>query len=138
MLAHSRKVYDDANDTKLIGFYSTRENALNVIERYKSIIGFRDHPDDFFMEEWKANIDDYNEVCGEFGNTVFYLSHEYYDGVEYDYITNLGVYSTPEKAKEAIEKYKKQQQFAMHPLSFNIDEYELDKDNWIEGFNTFE
>lgn len=137
MLIHSRKVDSKANSTILIGFYSSYENALKVIERYKIIIGFRDYPDDFKIEEWEADIDDYNDVCGEFIDAVFYLSHEYYDGVEYDYITNLGVYSTADKAKEAMEKYKQDKQFAEYPLGFCIAQYEFNTDHWVEGFDIY-
>lgn len=137
MLTHSRSVEEDVHDTKLIGFYSSRQNAEKVIKRYKSITGFCDYPEDFVIEEWEANVDDFNDICGDFKYTVFYLAHEYYDGVEYDYVTDIGVYSTLKKAERAMSKYRKLPQFKEYTDGFSIDEYEIDKDHWTEGFDTY-
>jgi len=65
--------------------------------------------------------------------SVFYLAHEWYDG-EYDYITDIAVYSTLEKAEKALKRLKRHKKFKDHPEGFGIDEYEIDKDHWTEGF----
>ena len=90
------------------------------------------------IEECIADVDEFNEVPGEFGDFVFYLAHEYYDGVEFDYITDLGVYSTEKKAKEARKKFKTQTNFVEHPEGFSIDSYPVDKAmNWTQGFCSY-
>ncbi|NLD49904.1 MAG: hypothetical protein GX660_22405 [Clostridiaceae bacterium] len=61
-LEHKRKVETNDVDrfsTKLIGFYSSRAKALSVIERYKSIEGFKDYPDDFIIEKCEVDFDDF-------------------------------------------------------------------------------
>ena len=65
--------------------------------------------------------------------SVYYLQHEWFDG-EYDYPTDIAVYSTLEKAETALKKFKKHPYFASHPEGFTISEYEINEDNWTEGF----
>jgi len=48
----------------------------------------------------------------------------------------IGVYSSKEKAEEAIARLSKQPGFKDLPDHFNIDEYKIDQDNWYEGFVT--
>ena len=47
MVEHSRKVEEDVYDSKLLGFFSTKEKAEQAILEYKTVIGFRDYPDGF-------------------------------------------------------------------------------------------
>ena len=136
-LMHSRQVAEDATDGKLIGFFSSVAEAKAVQAQYVKLEGFMDYPNDFVIEEWVADVDEFNEIPGTFSDSVFSLAHEYYDGVEFDYITWLGVYSTEKKAKEAREKFKEQSEFIEHPEGFSIDEYPVDNDKvmgWYQGF----
>lgn len=64
------------------------------------------------------------------------MSHEWYDG-EFDYVNHLGYYSSMEKAEEAKEKYKMQEEFKDDLNGFGIDEYEIDVQEWLEGFFTW-
>ena len=50
------------------------------------------------------NADDYNDSVGEFDVSVFYLSHEYYNG-KYDIISDLGYYSTRKSAEDSLSRY---------------------------------
>jgi len=64
---------------------------------------------------------------------VFLLQHSYeVNGVENSKI--IGVYSSREIAESIIIKYKKLPGFRNYPNEFFIDGYELDEDNWEEGF----
>ncbi|MDQ1236450.1 hypothetical protein QE450_003948 [Paenibacillus sp. SORGH_AS306] len=64
---------------------------------------------------------------------VFLLQHSYeVNGVEHSKI--IGIYSSREIAEFTIIKYKKLPGFKDYPYEFFIDEYELDEDNWEEGF----
>jgi hypothetical protein len=67
--------------------------------------------------------------------SVFLLEH-FYEDEEYDIVTTIGVYSSNYKAQQAIEKLKKLNKFKDHPDDFIIEEYEIDKDEWTEGFFT--
>lgn len=48
----------------------------------------------------------------------------------------IGVYSNPEKAKAAKARLADIEGYRDWPDGFLIDEYELDKDHWTEGFVT--
>jgi hypothetical protein len=70
--------------------------------------------------------------------TVFLLEHTFEDGDDkiksWDTKT-LGIYSTREKAELAIQFFKTLPGFKDYPDDcFCIDEYELDKNEWGEGF----
>jgi len=60
--------------------------------------------------------------------------HEHSDGNED--VKVIGIYKTEGSAELAIERLKLQSGFAQCPDGFYIDGYELDKDNWQEGFVT--
>ena len=66
--------------------------------------------------------------------TVFVLQHSY----ERDFCDEtkfIGVYATNELAQAALERLKIQPGFRDRQENFCIDEYELDKDHWTEGFS---
>ena len=46
----------------------------------------------------------------------------------------IGVYSSKEAARGAIERVKGRKGFVDFPEGFQICPYELDKDHWTEGF----
>jgi hypothetical protein len=50
----------------------------------------------------------------------------------------IGVYSTPQAASEAIKRLRGRPGFVDHPGGFQTDEYEIDEDNWTEGFASAE
>jgi len=60
---HKRKIASEnmepVNSTKIIGFYSSKAKAASVIERYKSIEGFKDYPNDFVIEKCEIDSDDF-------------------------------------------------------------------------------
>jgi hypothetical protein len=66
--------------------------------------------------------------------SVFLLwhSHEYPDGSDSDKL--IGVYETREAAEAAIERVGSQPGFAENRADFLIDEYELGRDHWVEGY----
>ena len=67
--------------------------------------------------------------------TVFILQHSYeLDG--HDETKLIGAYSTKEQAELAITRLKDKNGFKYRPDAFEISEYELDQDNWTEGFST--
>ena len=60
--------------------------------------------------------------------------HEFKDGTED--VKFIGVYSSQENAQAAITRLSKAPGFSEAPGGFHIDEYALDKDQWIEGYST--
>ncbi|HEX3067012.1 MAG TPA: hypothetical protein VHX14_00440 [Thermoanaerobaculia bacterium] len=71
-------------------------------------------------------------------NQVFVVqhSHEFPDGSES--VKLIGVYSSRPAAEEAVRRLASQPGFSKLPDGFTIDIYELDQDNWVEGFITDE
>lgn len=69
---------------------------------------------------------------------VYVLQHSYLlDAQEEVYETKLiGVYSTQEKAEAAVVRLRRLEGFCDHPEDFYIDGYDVDEDNWTEGFFT--
>ena len=69
--------------------------------------------------------------------SVFILQHTYELSETGEKETKfIGVYSSREKAQEAIRRLSLQPGFQDFPEHFYIDEYEIDRDNWCEGFVT--
>ena len=48
----------------------------------------------------------------------------------------IGVYSSRENAQAAIGRLSQAPGFSDALAGFHIDEYELDKDQWVEGYST--
>ena len=51
----------DGEDTKLIGVYSTRQQADDAIDRLSTQPGFRDHTDGFHVDRYTLNEDHWTE-----------------------------------------------------------------------------
>lgn len=68
--------------------------------------------------------------------TVFVVQHVHQLAGDNEDVKFIGVYATEEKARAAIARLTTQPGFSSVPDGFSIDEYELDKDNWQEGFVT--
>lgn len=67
--------------------------------------------------------------------SVFTLEHSY-ESDGYEETKFIGVYSSREEAEMAIERLKTQNGFKYHVDAFHIEEYEINKDHWTEGFAT--
>lgn len=64
---------------------------------------------------------------------VFLLAHVYECNGEEDFKL-IGIYSSEIEARAAIERIKVQPGFRDYPEGFHIDRYQVDEDNWTEGF----
>ena len=60
--------------------------------------------------------------------------HSFEDGAED--VKLIGVYSTKENAQAAITRLRQAPGFLDAPARFHIDEYAVDKDQWVEGYST--
>lgn len=68
-------------------------------------------------------------------NEVFTLQHSYKNNGNEE-TKFIGIYTTEQEAKNAIERLKSQSGFKDRPNDFYIDKYQLNKDNWSEGYVT--
>ena len=67
---------------------------------------------------------------------VYVLQHVHSvdDGAED--VKLIGVYSSRENAQTAITRLGLAPGFSEEPAGFHIDEYQVDKDQWVEGYST--
>jgi homoserine kinase type II len=66
---------------------------------------------------------------------VYLLWHAHDLDEEVD-VKLLGVYSSQQKAEEARQRVLGKPGFRDHPEGFHISHYEVDRDWWVEGFDT--
>ena len=128
MLEHKREIDDVVILSSLIGFYTSKDIVDHTVNKYRMLEGYRDYPDDFLITEYEI---------AENVMQAFVVFHEYSDE-EFDYPTLIGVFSTEEDAIKAQMVAIKEQPFAQYPDGFTIDNYELNKDFWTEGFFIYE
>lgn len=61
VLQHVHKLEVDNEDVKLIGVYSTEDQAITAIERMISLPGFRKAPDGFHIDGYELDQDHWTE-----------------------------------------------------------------------------
>lgn len=59
-------------------------------------------------------------------------SHEFPNGKED--IKLIGVYTSDEAARAAVERLRLQPGFCDHPDGFTVSKYPLNQDHWTDGF----
>ena len=66
--------------------------------------------------------------------SVFVLQHVHSreDGAED--VKFIGVYSSREKAQDAVARLRCLPGFSDAPDGFHVDEYRVDEDHWVEGY----
>lgn len=67
--------------------------------------------------------------------TVFVLQHVH-STRDVEDVKFIGVYSSRQKAQEAVARLVELPGFADTPDGFHIDEYRIDNDQWVEGYAT--
>jgi hypothetical protein len=68
--------------------------------------------------------------------TLFVVFHEHDTDVQPDTSKLIGIYSSQERATDAVARYQQKPGFSEHPFGFSIDEYLVDEDHWKEGYIT--
>ena len=131
LLMHEKQYDDGSTDGKCIGFYFSMEDAKLRIEKYKNIAGFMDYPDDFVIREMDVKMSFFRKKKKI--KFVYFLQHEYSVWVA-DFVTEIGVFSSYFGALKAKIKAMCSEKFKKYPEGFTIDKYEINEDNWTEGF----
>ena len=67
---------------------------------------------------------------------VFLLQHVHALGDDEEDVKVIGIYSTRQRADEAVERMHALPGFKDAPDGFCIDRYHLDEDQWTEGYVT--
>ena len=144
-LSHSREIEPGVTSSIHIGIYSSMSIVDVAIEKYKSITGFKDYPNGFIVEEYEVISQNNKEILP--GQLVYFLQHEYSveeNGVIYDYSTNINIFENYDDAKRVMQEMIKESVCPKSPDGiyapdgFNIDKCIVDKDNWAEGFVSFD
>lgn len=52
---------NNCEEVKVIGIYSSRENAEKCSERLLSLPGFKNYPDNFFIDEYRLDVGNWTE-----------------------------------------------------------------------------
>lgn len=63
LLQHSYLIDDESDtyETKIIGIYSTEQKAMDVVESYKNKEGFKNYPQDFYIDKYKIDENFWSE-----------------------------------------------------------------------------
>ena len=67
---------------------------------------------------------------------IYVLQHVHLLAGGEEDIKLIGVYSSLENAQSAIARLTQLSGFLETPDGFSIDEYQVDKDQWVEGYST--
>lgn len=164
-LSHEHDKYVEY-EYKLLGYYSSLENLKEAIVRYKNLEGFKENPIDYFKIRLILIDEDNDYVSGfeadeeckdgrPFENEQFLTNalkqiennseqkvlelnflYEFGEQYEYNDFYKLGIYSSVDQIKSAIERYCKLEGFKnLSEECFEFHEIQIDKDSeWLEGY----
>lgn len=137
-LFHNHKIEYDGNDwicdSKLIGYFTSKLYAQNIIKKYKNVIGFKDYPNDFVIQKEKIVNDDSDLQKDNTMQYIYELTHSFEDEEGYEIVTYFSVYSSLEIARRDEEKLLLKFPFSTHPEGFLIVDHQLNHCYWQEGF----
>lgn len=130
-------------ESRVLGAYYTKKEALEALLRYKEIKGFSSHLDGFWLEKykldanlgWEGGYTTYFKLCSETKESfnskkqkLYLLCHFFYVGYKKNEKHRiLSICLSKSEAKEKINKYKKTKGFSSHISNFYIEEYILDE-----------
>jgi hypothetical protein len=57
VVQHSRSLGEEDQDTKFIGVYTSEQRAEEAVARARTLPGFRDTPDAFFIDKYALDKD---------------------------------------------------------------------------------
>lgn len=64
LLQHSYETKDGAEHTKTLGIFSSRESAEKAISEYRVLPGFKEMPDNFFIDGYELDKREWTEGFG--------------------------------------------------------------------------
>ena len=101
-----KHIYDTVGYTiaspTTVGYFSSYEKAIEAIDYYRSIDGYKEYPNGFIVEECFVEITDSVEFTGVY--EAFFSFSDNDD--EYEYQGELGVFASEVEAERAIEVHK--------------------------------
>lgn len=116
-----------------IGYFSSKNKAMAMINKLKDKIGFKDYPVDCFIID-KIGMHITEEIKSKSGINLFELSHEYEKDGE-SHWTVFGIFQSKQSAQIELSKQKNKKAYKAYPDGFIIDKWLVDKQfAWLEGF----
>ena len=96
-------IFEDGNeDYKIIGIFSSYDEALEVKEKYSSELpGFKDFPEEFCIEEFEVTGLDMAKQ-----RTVYVIFTYIYKNGEEEELSVIKIVKNQEESKKFIKKYK--------------------------------
>lgn len=150
ILTHVRKFKKELSecmynhqDKKLIGIFYSEEKCKDTLERYKNIQGFRDYAECFQIDEFVIDSI-YNIPLSEIFDQhreqkisidllyLIYFVEEFDDGHSDSKL--LGVFSSQQKAENALKLIKQIPEMEFPQGEFEIYENKVDQLGWKQGF----
>ena len=131
LLDHRNWIDDEYYDTKFIGIYSSQSNALCTIENFSKLPGFCDFKTGFHIETAKGNLKSKKTKKGRvYLLTITKVLDEDEDEITVSYCvcSNIIFARFLWIVKSIISCGKHQKIY--------IEKYNIDEDNWCEGFVT--
>lgn len=143
LLYHKRFVEEDVYYSKIIGIYSSYERVSNTIQRYLTLPGFSEFPQDFYIESFNVQNDGIHCLMHK-KDRVFLLQYlcsascnpeeDDEDAVIFGiYPTKFAAILAQRKVRKNRRRIKKTEKVDLK-LHFYIDKYIINEDNWAEGF----
>lgn len=130
------------DESRFLGAYYTKKEALKALLKYQKIRGFSSHLDGFWIVKHKVDknlgwedgyVTSYKDNCIEIdsskGKKIYVLSHFYYTDSEkiQEKHRILSICFSKLEVKNKIKEYKKIAGFSSHISNFYIEEYILDE-----------
>ncbi len=148
MYYHNRLKNIEYFDRKPIGFFYSKEEALRLIDLYRTLPGFKDHQNGFYIDEYVIDSV-YNEkintlLCknipiGKQQKVLFSIWYQYEDeDGDNDEFEILAFFSTKAKAKSGLNELLKMPDIKLIKDKLSIIEEPIDRKAWGEGFATWQ
>ena len=123
-------VYDECDTPFAIGFFSSRESALAIIDRLSKVSGFCDSPEGFYTL--------HREISGESCPEVIYEALVFFHTEDYnpEYNERLGLFLKEEDAEAAVEAYHEDNPQVIPNVEAErvVNRWIIDRADFAEGF----
>ncbi len=137
-LYHEYELYENCMERKAVGFFDSKAEVEELINKYQKLPGFEDYPENFYVQE--IIIDNLTETSSQtfqiINNKDIYAVHEvkYYKEYDQEVGNLLGCFITLSEAENFVKTLKPK------PLSKDIDIYieiseqKIGLAGWCYGF----
>jgi hypothetical protein len=133
-LTHCQLIQNDRNEEKKLGYFTNLSSINKGIEFYRTLPGFKDFPDEFYIEKFKVEGRIKENIIYE---AIYYI-HDDEFSVEFDKV--VGLFCNQLDAKTSIDDFEVMNQLFLCSKNLVkekiVNKYQLDQRLWTEGFQT--